>query len=78
MKFICSMDPQGLRLNISKHEGSFVPWWKDIRIEVYGWKPAHGSVQQDGREGSIVIHPDETYFDFTVPDTGQGTLLNLQ
>ena len=77
MNFTCTLDRDGIRLNISKHEGSFVPWWKEMHIEVYGWQPGHGTVMQDGHAATLVINKQDNHFDLAVPDSGQGTTLSL-
>jgi alpha-glucosidase len=33
----CERTTEGLRVHIGRHEGTFQPWWRDLRIEVYGW-----------------------------------------
>jgi alpha-glucosidase len=78
MNFTCTLGRDGIRLSISSHEGSFVPWWKQIRIEVYGWQPEHSVVMQDGHGTTLVINKQGNHFDLTVPDSGQGTTLNLE
>jgi alpha-glucosidase len=78
MNFTCTLDRDQLQLSISKHEGSYVPWWNELRIEVYGWQPAHGAIMQDGHDTTLVISKQDNHFDLTIPDSGQGTTLNLR
>ncbi len=37
MDSTCERTPEGLRIHIGKHEGTFQPWWNQIRVEVYGY-----------------------------------------
>jgi alpha-glucosidase len=37
MESTCERTPEGLRIHIGKHEGTFQPWWNQIRVEVYGY-----------------------------------------
>ena len=37
MESTCERTPEGLRVHIGKHEGTFQPWWNQIRVEVYGY-----------------------------------------
>jgi alpha-glucosidase len=78
MNFGCSMSSSGMQLHISKHEGSYTPWWKEIRIEVYGWKSKHGRILEDGRAINAVISNEATHFELTIPDSGQGTSLSFE
>jgi len=38
MTFTCNITPDALTLNIAE-QGTYKPWWKDIRLEIYGWQP---------------------------------------
>ena len=44
MPFTCQITTEGLRVNIGPHQGSYPAWWKQIRVEVYGWQPEQGAV----------------------------------
>jgi alpha-glucosidase len=78
MNFTCKLDSDGMQLQISKHEGSFAPWWKEIRVEVYGWKPAQGTILEDGRATALIIAREQNYVGFTVQDSGNGVTLDLR
>jgi alpha-glucosidase len=78
MDFTCALDNGTLQINISKHQGTFVPWWKEFRIEVYGWKPVQNKVVEDGNRTNLVLHRQENHFELTLPDSGNGTVLNLR
>ncbi len=41
--FTCGLTPEGLRIDMSAREGSYTPWWKEIRVVVYGWQPKEGN-----------------------------------
>jgi alpha-glucosidase len=36
MEFTCSETPNGITVHIGPHQGSYVPWWKNLQVEVYG------------------------------------------
>jgi alpha-glucosidase len=38
MSFTCNITSDALTFNITE-QGSYKPWWKDIRLEIYGWQP---------------------------------------
>lgn len=78
MHFSCAVTSSGLQISISRHEGSFVPWWKDLRLEVYGWTPKRGVVEQDGHKASIALEHGQNFVSLTVPDNGAGVWLRLE
>jgi alpha-glucosidase len=36
MEFTCSENPNGITVHIGPHQGRFVPWWKNVQVEIYG------------------------------------------
>ncbi|HVZ83485.1 MAG TPA: TIM-barrel domain-containing protein [Terracidiphilus sp.] len=78
MTFACTVDEDGLRLEISRHEGTYVPWWKDIRVEVYGWKPHSSTILLNGRPAAAKLEQRPNSVVFMVPDTGNGETVSLQ
>jgi alpha-glucosidase len=78
LNFTCAVTPQGIRIAISSRQGSYVPWWKELRLEVYGWSPAQRAVLVDGRSASLPIENGNNFVAVTVPDSGQGTTVELQ
>jgi alpha-glucosidase len=80
MEFTCSETPGGITVHIGPHQGSYIPWWKDVQVEIYGRAAP-------SREASIVGSKEkaETSFDslnhvarFILPDNGRGTELQVQ
>ncbi|HTV57111.1 MAG TPA: TIM-barrel domain-containing protein, partial [Terriglobia bacterium] len=78
MSFSCAVTDKGIRIAISKHEGSFVPWWKQIRLEIYGWNPARNRVIEEGRKASVPIERGQAFVAITVPDSAAGTSIELE
>jgi alpha-glucosidase len=78
MKFGCQLTGEGLRLTIGSHEGSYPAWWKDIRVEVYGWTPAEGKVfmNEKGTDTHLVHGAQSVSFD--VADDSKGITLDLK
>jgi alpha-glucosidase len=77
MRFGCHVDGQRLTLTISPHEGTYAAWWHDLRIEVYGWNSASGTVTQNGRKLSQVQR-QKNNLEFTLADNGNGAILTIQ
>jgi alpha-glucosidase len=43
LHFSCEAKPDGsLIVHLSAREGSFIPWWKQVRVEAFGWTPQPG------------------------------------
>jgi alpha-glucosidase len=36
MEFTCLEKPNGITVHIGPHQGSYLPWWKNLQVEVYG------------------------------------------
>jgi alpha-glucosidase len=68
MKFSCEVSSDALRIHVTPREGSYSPWWKEIRAEVYGFTPKE--ISMGGKNipfaarGSAVV--------FTVADDAEG------
>jgi alpha-glucosidase len=78
MEFQCEVTADSLRLHLGKHQGSYPAWWRQIRIEVYGWLPHEDTARLDGKSIDAEISSSARGFALTIPDDGQGTLLELK
>ncbi|MFT4113917.1 TIM-barrel domain-containing protein [Silvibacterium sp.] len=76
-RFECTVNPDGsLTLHETAHEGSYEPWWKSFRVEVYGWQShqktaetASGHARLEEKDGGVAVE---------VPDTGNGLTVTLR
>jgi alpha-glucosidase len=66
MEFSCQVTPKGLSLRIGQHQGTFQPWWKQIRLEVYGWDAAIANVSLNGKPEKLPASIDATKHVLTV------------
>jgi alpha-glucosidase len=76
MSFACTVAPGGLRLELSKHSGSYPAWWKEVRVEVYGWQPTRDSVDAAGH--SLPLTKETSHIAFTAPDAGTSAVFELR
>ena len=77
VKFDCQAGADGFRLRVSPREGSHAAWWTELRVEIYGWKPAKNSAMVNGKSTSAATTiPNGVAI--TVPDDGHGLQLQLQ
>jgi len=74
--FSCEIRADGtLVVHLSAHEGSFVPWWKQVRLEAFGWTPR--SKQATSATGTYVLEQSGNAWFTTIPDSSVGTDLTL-
>jgi alpha-glucosidase len=78
MKFRCEQTSEGLRLNISAHEGSYPAWWKEIRAEIYGWTPKSGKLLVNGKTSSTLVIGQTQNISVTITDDGKGSEIELR
>jgi alpha-glucosidase len=78
MKFDCQVAADGFHLRISQHEGSYSPWWKSLRVEVYGWKPQQNSALLNGQAIATGTNPIPHGVAITIADDGRGAELHMQ
>ena len=75
--FTCSLAANNtLTLHIAAPEGTFTPWWKDLRIEAYGWTPT--SRQLITPTGTLQLKPSNNAWTATLPEPTQATDLTLK
>jgi alpha-glucosidase len=80
MEFACSETPNGVAVHIGAHQGSYLPWWKNLQVEVYGRTVPPRRASLVGRAESV-----ETSFDslrhvttLLIPDNGRGEDLQFE
>jgi alpha-glucosidase len=82
MHFTCKVTPDGLELSIGAHQGGYAPWWKQIRVEVFGWEPKQNKVLIKNHTADETAPlamgklPQGVFVNLT--DDGKGTELELQ
>lgn len=77
-RFACRTTSEGLEVTMAPQEGSYPAWWKTIRVEVYGWKPAAKTAALDGRSMQNAVHPITNGIAVTVPENPKGFALELR
>jgi len=78
MQFSCEFGADNLRLKVGAHEGSYPAWWKDIHVEVYGWKPAVQQLVVDGKRVSLASDQHTRSISFMIADDGRGVDVQLK
>ena len=80
MKFTCERTASGVRVHVGEHMGTYQPWWKQLRVEVYGWNSPKAEILLSGKQ-----YPDPPSIDTTrdsiaveLPDAGHGADLEFR
>ncbi|WP_213805168.1 TIM-barrel domain-containing protein [Granulicella sp. dw_53] len=73
----CTENPDGsLALHIDAPQGSFAPWWKQIRIEAYGWTPTSRTATTP--QGAQPLQQSGAAWTLTIPAVTTATELVLR
>ncbi len=74
--FTCALNPDGsLTIHIDAPQGTFKPWWKQIRIEALGWTPttrqltspsAKSKLEQSGKAWTATLPTPTQAIDLTL------------
>ncbi len=67
MKFTCQVAPDGFHLRADPPEGTYPAWWKEIHVEIYGWKPSANTVSLNGEPLQSTVSPVAHGFAITIP-----------
>lgn len=78
MEFHCHVTANGLQLDLGRHQGSYPAWWQQIHIEIYGWSPRQHAARLDGSAIDLAKDASSGNLAVTIPDGGQGAVLELK
>jgi alpha-glucosidase len=79
MHFTCEVFADSIKVHIGQHEGSFQPWWSELRVEVYGQKSNATYKLLGGKSdpGTATLDAAHHVVSFTIPDDGRGSNLEF-
>jgi alpha-glucosidase len=72
LKFSCEASANGVTVKVSPREGSFVPWWTQFSIEVYGATKPAGNVSSSTGPAAASLDSEHHRLVAAVPDDGKG------
>ena len=80
MEFTCSEKAGGITVHIGPHQGSYVPWWKNLQVEIYGRTTSFQKASIVGSTESVESSFDTLHHvtSFLVPDNGSGRDLQVE
>jgi alpha-glucosidase len=76
--FICTPTTQGLTVTVFPRQGTFVPWWNQLSIEVYGQTKSFASAHLGNTAVQPTFDADHHRVTAVVPDDGRGFALALE
>jgi alpha-glucosidase len=80
MDFTCSETPDGITIHIGPHQGTYIPWWKNIQIEIYGSPSSPRKASIAGSNASVESSFDASHnvTKFIFTDNGGGRDLQVE
>jgi alpha-glucosidase len=78
MKFTCQIAADGFHLRAGPQEGTYPAWWKEIRVEIYGWKPSANIVLLNGEPLQATVSPIDHGIAITIPARSEKFDLQLR
>ena len=83
IQFSCEQTADSIKLHIGAHTGNYQPWWKEMKIEVYGWSFTSARVMTNvinndkSRETQSTIDTEHHLVSATLLDDGKGVDLEF-
>jgi alpha-glucosidase len=78
INFTCQIASDGFHLRAGPQEGTYPPWWKEIRIEIYGWTPSANTASLNGKPIQSTASPIDHGFAITIPARSESFDLQLR
>jgi alpha-glucosidase len=77
MSFTCDITPDALTFKITE-EGTYKPWWRDIRLEICGWEPHSNTATIEGSTTPLPIDRTAEAIVITLPEAHRDLSLRVQ
>jgi alpha-glucosidase len=77
VQFTCEAADDSVKVHIGQHEGSYRPWWTELRVEVYG-QTAGATYTAAGKTGQANQDTEHHMVSVTIPDDGHGSDLEIR
>jgi alpha-glucosidase len=76
--FACQVKGDSMQVTIGKREGSYPAWWKEIRVEIYGWTPSKNQVLVNGVAVATQIEHGDHDVAFAIADDGTASMVDVR
>ena len=75
----CTGSGAGMRIHVGSHEGSYRPWWHQVKLEVYGWAgEAAPTAMVGGKALPVSKDASAAAWDILLDDRGKGAEVELR
>jgi alpha-glucosidase len=79
VQYTCESTPGDLTLHIGAQEGSYPAWWKQIRVQVFGWKSGQAQAEVDGKAvAGASVDATHGMAEVVIPQNANGETLTLK
>ncbi len=79
VSYSCRPAVDSLAITISGHQGSYPPWWEEVRVEVFGMEKAPKEVRASGRTlAGWTYNSKQQAVTLTLPDSSSGWTIVLR
>lgn len=72
MNFSCEVLPGSIKVRIGPHDGNYQSWWKELRVEIYGWSGSSVAVKSKNGSQSGTVDPSRHMAAADIQDDGRG------
>jgi alpha-glucosidase len=77
LNLACEVTKDALTVTVVE-QGSYKPWWREVRLEIYGWQPRSNTASVEGNQALVGVTRSGEASVLTVPETGRGFTVRLQ
>jgi alpha-glucosidase len=79
VQFTCEVSANSVKIHVGPHQGSFHPWWNQLRVEIYGQASGESYKVVAGKadSGPAVLDPARHMVSVVIPDDSRGTDLEI-
>ena len=79
IQFTCEASANSVKLHVGPHQGSYRPWWDELRVEIYGQNTdaSYRVVTNAANPGPAILDPARHMVSVVIADDGRGTDLEI-
>jgi alpha-glucosidase len=80
VEYTCQVTATGISFHRGERRGSFLPWWNQLHLEVYGWDAPNAAVTLKGSSDtpSAAVEPARHIVTVDLPDDAQSADLEIR
>jgi alpha-glucosidase len=80
VEYTCQVTSTGISFHRGQRVGSFLPWWNQLHLEIYGWDAPNAAVTLKGNSDapSTAVEPAKHIVTVDLPDDAQSADLEIR